>query len=246
MARQEQHPLGGSHDGRGRGHGSGRLVHASRNGRNEAAVGRDINGSVDFEPDEEQRLIVETARAFADRELAPRAGERDRASDVPRARDARARRAGPARHDGPGGLRRRRGGPDRAGAGAARDRARRRLGRGHHVGHQHGRRDAGPLRDRGGAPALPAAAVLGRGGRRRVRAVRAAGRQRPGGDDHHGRARRRRRRLPHPRQQAVDHLGRPRRRACWWPRATARRWAAPGYSTFVVEQGTPGLDPGPA
>jgi hypothetical protein len=38
---------------------------------------------VDFEPDEEQRLIVETARAFADRELAPRAGERDRQSTFP-------------------------------------------------------------------------------------------------------------------------------------------------------------------
>jgi alkylation response protein AidB-like acyl-CoA dehydrogenase len=33
---------------------------------------------VDFEPDDEQRLIAETARAFAERELAPRAKARDR------------------------------------------------------------------------------------------------------------------------------------------------------------------------
>jgi alkylation response protein AidB-like acyl-CoA dehydrogenase len=38
---------------------------------------------VDFEPDEEQRLIAETARAFAERELAPRAAARDRASEFP-------------------------------------------------------------------------------------------------------------------------------------------------------------------
>jgi len=58
-------------------------VHASRNGRNEPAARRDINHPVDFEPDEEQRLIADTARAFADRELAPRAGERDRQSTFP-------------------------------------------------------------------------------------------------------------------------------------------------------------------
>jgi alkylation response protein AidB-like acyl-CoA dehydrogenase len=38
---------------------------------------------VDFEPDDEQRLIVQTARAFAERELAPAAAERDRASTFP-------------------------------------------------------------------------------------------------------------------------------------------------------------------
>jgi alkylation response protein AidB-like acyl-CoA dehydrogenase len=38
---------------------------------------------VDFEPDEEQRLIAETARAFAERELAPRATARDRSGEFP-------------------------------------------------------------------------------------------------------------------------------------------------------------------
>jgi len=38
---------------------------------------------VDFEPDEEQRLIADTARAFAERELAPRATARDRDSEFP-------------------------------------------------------------------------------------------------------------------------------------------------------------------
>jgi alkylation response protein AidB-like acyl-CoA dehydrogenase len=38
---------------------------------------------VDFEPDEEQRLIAETARAFAERELAPRATARDRNDEFP-------------------------------------------------------------------------------------------------------------------------------------------------------------------
>ena len=38
---------------------------------------------MDFEPDEEQRLIAETARAFAERELAPRATARDRTSEFP-------------------------------------------------------------------------------------------------------------------------------------------------------------------
>ena len=38
---------------------------------------------MDFEPDEEQRLIADTARAFAERELAPRATARDRDSEFP-------------------------------------------------------------------------------------------------------------------------------------------------------------------
>ena len=38
---------------------------------------------MDFEPDQEQRLIAETARAFAERELAPRAGARDRSGEFP-------------------------------------------------------------------------------------------------------------------------------------------------------------------
>ena len=38
---------------------------------------------MDFEPDEEQRLIAETARAFAERELAPRAAARDRSDEFP-------------------------------------------------------------------------------------------------------------------------------------------------------------------
>ena len=38
---------------------------------------------MDFEPDEEQRLIADTARAFAERELMPRAAARDRDSEFP-------------------------------------------------------------------------------------------------------------------------------------------------------------------
>ena len=38
---------------------------------------------MDFDPDEEQRLITDTARAFAERELAPRAAARDRDSEFP-------------------------------------------------------------------------------------------------------------------------------------------------------------------
>jgi alkylation response protein AidB-like acyl-CoA dehydrogenase len=41
------------------------------------------NLGVDFEPDEEQGLIAETARAFAERELAPRATARDRSGEFP-------------------------------------------------------------------------------------------------------------------------------------------------------------------
>ena len=82
MAREEQHTWGGDDDRGGLGHGCGRLVHASRNGRNEAPAGR-YKRPVDFEPDDEQRLIAETARTFADRELVPRAAERDRQSTFP-------------------------------------------------------------------------------------------------------------------------------------------------------------------
>jgi alkylation response protein AidB-like acyl-CoA dehydrogenase len=38
---------------------------------------------VDFEPDEDERLITATARAFAERELAPRAAARDRTGEFP-------------------------------------------------------------------------------------------------------------------------------------------------------------------
>ena len=38
---------------------------------------------MDFEPDDEQRLIADTARAFAERELAPRASARDRSGEFP-------------------------------------------------------------------------------------------------------------------------------------------------------------------
>ena len=109
--------------------------------------------AIDFELTDEQQLVRDTARDFADARACAEGGGARSLGRVSRRGIARARQARPARRQHPRGARRRAGGRGRLLAGDDGDRARRCVGRGGDGRHQHGRRGDRQVRHRRAAEA---------------------------------------------------------------------------------------------
>ena len=194
---------------------------------------------MDFELSDTQRAVVAAARAFAEKRAAPAAAENDRAGHLPEALVRELGALGMLAVNVPAAY-----GGSEAGAvayalavmeiAAADCSLAVTMAVTNMVGGDHR-----ALRDRRAEGALPAVAGLGRVAGRRVRALRAARRQRRGGDAHPGGAARRG--LGAERLEAVDHERRPRRGVRGLGPDRPPRAGRTGLSAFLVEGGTPGL-----